>query len=137
VVFLVDSFPAFAQSAVGTGRIGDALSVTGTVESNVQGRAYPLVKGGSVYQQQFVNTRAASKTTLGLLNESKFHIGPNTSVQLDKSVYDPKKQSYHASMHMKTQNKADVASGRLTTTPNDKTHYDVHTAQGVMTVKPR
>ena len=108
--------PALAQgSGVGTGRIGSAWKVKGSVESNVQGRAYPLARGGSVYWQQFVNTRAQSEAGLDMLNNSKFHVGPSTSVKLDKPEWDPKNQQYHIGLHMLRKRGApEAATGRLT-----------------------
>src|SRR5262245_46804719 len=93
---------ARAQGAgVGAGRIGNAIDVRGTVESDVQGRAYPLSKGGNVYQDQWVNTRENSVAGLELLDQSKMHIGPKSSVKLDKSKFDPSKQLGVISMRVK------------------------------------
>jgi len=127
---------ALAQgSGVGTGRIGSAFRVVGTVESNVQGRAYPLTRGGTVYQNQYVNTRAKSNAGLDLLNQSKFYVGPSSSVKLDKSVYDPKTHTNHVSLHLRTRSNQAAASGQLTAIQNDPTVYHVNTPHGVLTAK--
>jgi len=135
--FLGDSGIASAQgSGVGTGRIGSAWKVKGSVESNVQGRAYPLARGGNVYWQQFINTRAQSEAGLDMLNNSKFHVGPSTSVKLDKPEWDPKNQQYHIGLHMLRKRGApEAASGRLTADSSDSTRYHVHTPEGVLNAK--
>ncbi len=66
---------AAAQSAVGTGHVGSAVDIRGTVESNVQGRAYPLTRGGTLYRGQFVNTREKSVAGLQFIDTSRMHIG--------------------------------------------------------------
>ena len=134
--FLADSHgSALAQDAgVGAGRIGSAWKVKGNVESNVQGRAYPLARGGSVYWQQFINTRAQSEAGLDMINQSKFHVGPSTSVRLDKPEWNPKDQKYHVSLHMLRKRGApEAASGRLTAASGDSTAYHVHTPEGRLT----
>jgi len=124
--------PALAQGAgVGTGRIGNALEVRGEVESNVQGRAYPLQRGGNVYFQQWINTREASRAGLGLLDESRVTVGPNSRVKLDKSKFDPAKQRGIVSMRIK------VGEGRINTTATDNATYQVHTASGTLTIRPK
>jgi len=137
--FLVASscVSAFAQgSGVGTGRIGSAYKTKGTVESNVQGRAYPLTQGGSVYQDQYVNTRTQSEAGLELLNQSMFHVGPSTSVKLDKTVYDPKTHTNHVSLHMiRKRRTPEPATGRLMAVGNDPTIYHVSTPEGTLTAK--
>ena|SRR5215813_10623661 len=137
-IFLAVS-PAWGQgSGVGSGRIGSAFKTRGTVESNVQGRAYPLTQGGVVYQDQYVNTRKESEAGLELLNQSRFHVGPSSSVKLDKKVYDPKTQTDHVSLHLGLRKeKQDAASGVLKTTPNDPATYHVSTPQGVLTARGR
>lgn len=126
--------PALAQDAgVGAGRIGSAYTVKGTVESNVQGRTYPLTKGGTVYWQQFVNTRAQSDAGFEMINQSSFHVGPNTRVKLDKPQWNPKTQNYHVSLHM-LRNTPESASARIKTIAGDRTHYSVHTPDGVLSV---
>lgn len=131
--------PALGQgSGVGSGRIGSAYRTKGTVESNVQGRAYPLTQGGVVYQDQYVNTRAQSEAGLELLNQSRFQVGPSSSVKLDKRVYDPKTQTNHVSLHLRLRKeKAEAASGILKTDPSDPTTYHVSTQQGTLTAKSR
>lgn len=77
---------AIGQSAVGTGRIGSAIDIRGTVESNVQSRTYPLNKGGVVYRNQWVNTREKSVAGLGFHDQTKMHIGPKSSVKLNPTL---------------------------------------------------
>jgi len=125
---------AQGQAGVGAGRIGSAWKVKGSVESNVQGRAYPLARGGSVYWQQFINTRAQSEAGLDMINQSKFHVGPSTSVRLNKPEWDPKTQKYHVSLHMlRKQGAPEAASGRLTAHGSDSTVYHVGTPEGRLT----
>lgn len=120
-----------AQGAgVGTGRIGNAVDVRGSVESSVQGRAYPLSRGGTVYQNQYVNTREKSVAGLEFLNESKLHIGPNSAVKLDKSKFDLEKYQSMLALRVKL-----GSEYRMKTTPKDRTMYRIADPHGALTVR--
>ncbi len=123
------SAAAAQGSGVGTGRIGHAISIRGQVESNVQGRAYPLNRGGSVVSDQWVNTRDNSVAGLGLLDESKIHVGPKSSVRLDKSKFDPAKQGGIVSLRIRQGTQAIVKVA-----PTDKAAYRIHDPNGKLTV---
>src|SRR5215831_1819913 len=134
VVSHVDN--AAAQGAgVGTGRIGNAFEIRGTVESNVQGRTYPLNRGGSVYFNQWVNTRAKSVAGLQLLDQSTIHVGPNTSIHLDKSRYDPTKRSGVVSMHVKAPTRG-TESYRIKAVSSDTATYHVSDPNGTLMITP-
>lgn len=121
-----------AQGAgVGTGRIGSAIDIRGTVEGNVQGRVYPLNKGGTVYQRQFVNTREKSVAGLQFLNDSKLHIGPNSQVKLDRSKFDLEKYQEMLALRVRI-----GSEYRLKKTPNDPTTYRIADPNGSLTVRP-
>lgn len=121
---------AVAQGAgVGANRIGHAIDIRGTVESNVMGHASPLYKGGVVYGDQWVNTRANSVAGLGLIDESKIHIGPNSSVKLDKSKYDPAKRGGIVSLRIRGGTQALV-----NTAATDSTNYRLRDPNGVLSV---
>lgn len=124
---------AMAQNAgVGAGRIGSAVDVHGTVESNVQGRAYPLNKGSTVYQNQYVNTREKSVAGLEFLNQSKLHIGPNSVVKLDKSKFDLEKYQSIVALRVKV-----GSEYRMKVAPGDTTTYKIADPNGALTVRPR
>src|SRR5262245_38958791 len=121
---------AEAQSSVGTGRIGSAVDIRGTVESNVQGRTYPLNRGGTVYFEQYVNTRANSVAGLEMLDQSRVHVGPSSSLRLDKPQWNPATLRGAVSMRVK------AGEYRVKTTAEDRATYKMHDPNGTLTVGP-
>ncbi len=113
----------------GTSRIGHAIEIRGQVESNVQGRAYPLARGGSVVSDQWVNTRESSVAGLGMLDDSKIYVGPKSSIKLDKSRFDPAKQGGIVSLRIRQGTQALVKVA-----PTDRAAYHVRDPNGRLVV---
>jgi hypothetical protein len=124
--FLAVDEVASQGAGVGTGRVGSAIDIRGSVESNVQGRAYPLNKGGVVYNEQWVNTREKSVAGLGFYDETKMHIGPNSSVKLNKTI-----KPGIVSVRVKV-----GSEYRFKTSPGDKTTYHIIDPNGATKIKP-
>jgi len=82
-VLFVLSAPANAQS-----RIGSAKSVKPEASGSVAGT---LSAGSSVHANETVKTGSAGQAGLGFVDNSNLHVGPSSSVRLDKFVYDPNK----------------------------------------------
>jgi len=115
-----------AQGAgIGTGRVGSAVDIRGTVESNVQGRAYPLSRGGVVYRQQWVNTREKSVAGLEFIDQSKMHIGPTSSVKVDPKLKE-------AGVAIRVTRGTEY---RMKRAPADKTTYRIRDPNGTLTLQ--
>ena len=103
VLSLIFSGPAaFAQMPVGVSGIVPAASVSfekvgvvaaaqGRVELTMPGQAGRVVQSGEpVFIGEEVKTDAKGHLQILLLDETVFTIGPNSSILIDKFVYDPK-----------------------------------------------
>ena len=77
------SAPANAQS-----RIGSANSVKPEASGTVAGT---LSAGSSVHANETVKTGSSGQAGLGFIDKTTLHVGPSSSVRLDKFVYDPNK----------------------------------------------
>src|SRR5262245_9650865 len=82
-VLFVLSAPANAQS-----RIGSANSVKPEASGSVAGT---LSAGSSVHSNETVKTGSSGQAGLGFIDKTTLHVGPSSSVRLDKFVYDPNK----------------------------------------------
>ena len=76
-----------AAEKIGTAAIIEN-SVTGTLEGTTT--AAPLARGDSLYANQRIDTSADSRAQLLFADQSALTMSPNSSVVLDKFVYDPK-----------------------------------------------
>ncbi len=86
---------AIALSAVASSignaatRIGVAAGVKNEVTGAISGRTARLNAGDGVFQDQVVNTAAESTAQLLFQDETALTVGPNSSIVLDKFVYNP------------------------------------------------
>ncbi len=96
--------PAYCAPAVATSpaalaapdlsRIGVVAAVKGTVKMGRHGQVGELVKSGrAVFIGDEVATDDKSQLQRLLIDETVFTIGPNSSIIIDKFVYDPASQS--------------------------------------------
>jgi hypothetical protein len=69
-------------------RIGSANSVKPEASGSVGGT---LSAGSSVHANETIKTGSAGQTGLGFVDKTNLHVGPSSSVRLDKFVYDPNK----------------------------------------------
>ena len=69
-------------------RIGSANSVKPEASGSVGGT---LSAGSSVHSNETIKTGSAGQAGLGFVDKTTLHVGPSSSVRLDKFVYDPNK----------------------------------------------
>ena len=69
-------------------RIGSASSVKPDASGSVAGT---LSAGSSVHSNETIKTGSAGQAGLGFIDKTNLHVGPSSSVRLDKFVYDPNK----------------------------------------------
>jgi hypothetical protein len=69
-------------------RIGSANSVKPEASGSVGGT---LSAGSSVHANETIKTGNAGQAGLGFVDKTNLHVGPSSSVRLDKFVYDPNK----------------------------------------------
>ena len=83
VLFALQATAPNAQEAV-----GKATSVRPQAEGSHAG---PLAGGSNVYSKETVRTGQAGQADLQFKDNSNLKVGSNSSVHLDKFVYDPNK----------------------------------------------
>ena len=77
------SAPANAQT-----RIGNANSVKPEANGSIAGT---LSAGSSVHANETVKTGSSGQAGLGFIDKTSLHVGPSSTVRLNKFVYDPNK----------------------------------------------
>jgi hypothetical protein len=85
MLFAVQATTSIAQEA-----IGKATSVRPQAEGSHAG---PLSGGSTVYSKETVRTGQAGQADLQFKDNSNLKVGSNSSVHLDKFVYDPNKSN--------------------------------------------
>ena len=83
VVFALQPTASNAQS-----RIGSANSVKPEASGTIAGT---LSAGSGVHSNETIKTGSAGQAGLGFVDKTNLHVGPSSSVRLDKFVYDPNK----------------------------------------------
>jgi hypothetical protein len=83
VLFALQSTASNAQQ-----RIGSANTVKPEASGTVAGT---LSAGSGVHANETVKTGGSGQAALGFIDKSNLHVGPSSSVRLDKFVYDPNK----------------------------------------------
>jgi len=83
VLFALHPTDSKAQS-----RIGSATSVKPDASGSIAGT---LSSGSSVHANETIKTGSSGQAGLGFIDKSNLHVGPSSSVRLDKFVYDPNK----------------------------------------------
>ena len=83
--FALQSTASHAQT-----RIGTANSVKPEASGSVAGT---LSAGSGVHANETVRTGSSGQAGMRFIDESNLHVGPSSSVRLDKFVYDPNKGS--------------------------------------------
>ena len=120
-VLFVLSAPANAQS-----RIGSAKSVKPEASGTVGGT---LSAGSGVHANETVKTGSSGQAALGFIDNSNLHVGPSSSVRLDKFVYDPNKGAGSVVID------ATKGAFRFSTGAQGKGNYKVKTPYGVLGVR--
>ena len=85
-VLLVGTFSLFALPAAAQQQIGTAHSVTPAAHGSVGGT---LASGAGVHADETIGTDTAGKAGLRFHDQSNLDVGPNSSVRLNKFIYDP------------------------------------------------
>jgi hypothetical protein len=120
-VLFVLSTPANAQS-----RIGSANSVKPEASGSIAGT---LSAGSSVHANETVKTGGSGQAALGFIDKTNLHVGPSSTVRLDKFVYDPNKGTGSVVID------ATKGAFRFSTGAQNKGDYKVKTPYGTLGVR--
>ena len=115
------STPANAQS-----RIGSANSVKPEASGSIAGT---LSAGSSVHANETVKTGSSGQAALGFIDKTNLHVGPSSSVRLDKFVYDPNKGTGSVVID------ATKGAFRFSTGAQNKGDFKVKTPYGILGVR--
>jgi len=107
-------------------RIGSAKSVKPEASGSVAGT---LSSGSSVHANETIKTGSAGQAGLGFVDNTNLHVGPSSSVRLDKFVYDPNKGTSSVVID------ATKGAFRFSTGAQGKGDYKVKTPYGTLGVR--
>ena len=122
-LFALQSTASSAQEA-----IGKATSVRPQAEGT-HGGTRTLSGGADVYSKETVRTGDSGQADLRFHDDSNLSVGPKSSVQLDKFVYDPNKSAGTVAIQ------ATRGSFRFVTGSQGKGSYQVKTPYGTLGVR--
>ena len=88
ILFALPATPSHAQEA-----IGKATSVRPQADGIRPGNTRSLSGGADVYSQETVRTGTSGQADLRFRDNSNLSVGPQSSVRLDKFVYDPNRSA--------------------------------------------
>jgi len=115
------SAPTNAQT-----RIGSANSVKPEANGSIAGT---LSAGSGVHANETVKTGSSGQAALGFIDKTNLHVGPSSSVRLDKFVYDPNKGTGSVVID------ATKGAFRFSTGAQNKGDYKVKTPYGILGVR--
>jgi hypothetical protein len=121
VLFALQATISHAQEA-----IGKATSVSPQAEGSHAG---PLSGGSNVYSKETVRTGQAGQVDLQFKDNSNLKVGSNSSVHLDKFVYDPNKSTGEVAIQ------ATRGSFRFVTGSLGSETYKIKTPYGTLGVR--
>ena len=121
VLFALQPTASSAQT-----RIGSANTVKPEASGSVAGT---LSAGSSVHTNETIKTGSAGQAGLGFVDKTNLHVGPSSSVRLDKFVYDPNKGTKSIVID------ATKGAFRFSTGAQDKGDYKVKTPYGTLGVR--
>jgi hypothetical protein len=107
-------------------RIGSTKSVKPEASGSVAGT---LSAGSSVHANETIKTGSAGQAGLGFVDNKNLHVGPSSSVRLDKFVYDPNKGTSSVVID------ATKGAFRFSTGAQGKGDYKVKTPYGTLGVR--
>jgi hypothetical protein len=114
------------QSTASNGQeIGSASSVKPQAEANSR----MLSSGSSVFSRDLIHTGDAGVADLRFRDSTNLSVGPNSSVRLDKFVYDPNKSAGGVAVE------ATRGSFRFVTGSQSKGSYQVKTPYGTLGIR--
>ena len=120
-VFALQPTASHAQS-----RIGSANSVKPEASGSVAGT---LSAGSGVHANETIKTGSAGQAGLGFVDKTSLHVGPSSTVRLDKFVHDPNKGTASVVID------ATKGAFRFSTGAQDKGDYKVKTPYGTLGVR--
>jgi hypothetical protein len=85
ILFALQATPAHTQEAIG--------KATSVVPQATGSHAGPLSGGSNVYSKETIRTGQSGQADLQFKDNSNLKVGSNSSVHLDKFVYDPNKST--------------------------------------------
>ena len=121
ILFVLPATVSHAQEA-----IGKATAVTPQADGSHGGT---LSGGSSVYSKETVRTGSSGKADLQFHDSSQLSVGSNSSVKLDKFVYDPNKSAGTMAIQ------ATKGSFRFVTGSQGKGNVQVKTPYGTLGVR--
>ena len=119
------AFFALQSTASNGQEIGSASSVKPQAEANTR----MLSGGSSVYSRDLIHTGDAGVADLRFHDNTNLSVGPNSSVRLDKFVYDPNKSAGGVAVE------ATRGSFRFVTGSQSKGSYQVKTPYGTLGIR--
>ena len=120
-LFALQSTASNAQS-----RIGSANSVKPEASGSIAGT---LSAGSNVHSNETIKTGSSGQTGLGFIDKTTLHVGPASTVRLDKFVYDPNKGTGSVVID------ATKGAFRFSTGAQGKGDYKVKTPYGTLGVR--
>jgi hypothetical protein len=119
------AFFALQSTASNGQEIGSATSVKPQAEANTR----MLAGGSNVYSRDLIHTGDAGVADLRFHDNTNLSVGPNSSVRLDKFVYDPNKSAGGVAVE------ATRGSFRFVTGSQSKGSYQVKTPYGTLGIR--
>ena len=107
----------------------EAIGSTTSVKPQAEANSRMLSTGGSVYSKELVHTGDNGAANLRFSDNSNLSVGPQSSVRLDKFVYDPNKSAGSAAVE------AARGSFRFATGSQSKGSYQVKTPYGTLGIR--
>ena len=121
VLFALQATTSLAQEA-----IGKATSIKPQADGSHSGT---LSAGSTVYSKETVRTGGSGQADLRFHDSSNLSVGPNSSIRLDKFVYDPNKSAGSVAIE------ATRGSFRFVTGSQGKGNVQVKTPYGTLGVR--
>jgi hypothetical protein len=106
--------------------IGSTTSVTPQAEGS---RGGTLAVGSSVYSKETLRTGNSGRTDLQFKDNSRMKVGPNSSLRLDRFVYDPNRSTGSVAIQ------ATRGTFRFVTGSQDRKVYRVKTPYGTLGIR--
>ena len=125
-VSLMFLFALLATTSLAQEAMGKATSVVPQAEGNHAG---PLSSGSNVYSKETVRTGQSGQVDLQFKDNSNLKVGANSSVRLDRFVYDPNKSTGDVAME------ATRGSFRFVTGSQGTETYKIKTPYGILGVR--
>jgi len=125
-VSLMFLFALLATTSLAQEAMGKATSVVPQAEGNHAG---PLSSGSNVYSKETVRTGQSGQVDLQFKDNSNLKVGANSSVRLDKFVYDPNKSTSDVAIQ------ATRGTFRFVTGSQGTEAYKIKTPYGILGVR--